>query len=675
VLNGADHHARQARLPEALDAMARAARPDRVRASTLGEFATAFVEQATSHPSLPQIDGELRFSPGYTWTVPGTWSSRTYQKRRNAHVERLLTREAEPWSALATARGARHRGPLVRSAWRTLLECHPHDTLCGCCSDDVARAADARFEFARGEARGVIADALCDLVRHDATAARVRPDAWRPQVLVRNAAARARTGVAWIEIARFLASEPVGPGSAGHVVSEAPLDPPVLDGGRVPLQIVGQRVVSRRVESPRHYPRNDRVELTRCLAWVDDVPGYGIVGLPIGGESTREPAASPLPVPPVRATTDSLDNGRVRITCDARGIIVMESMVHELRWNGLIRFEDVGDAGDLYTHSPIGDPITDSRFLRSRLRHGGPLRGELTVKFAVDVPVSSSRTGRSRPLVRHHIAVTLALDAGAAFLRVAVRGVNRSRDHRLRIVFETEVRDGPTIADAMFGPVRRAPHTQPDDTRAMELIPATAPLGRWVTRRGVDRGMTIISDGLAEYEAMADGGVAVTLVRCVGALSRNDLPERPGHAGWPVPTPGAQLLGSYRAQFALLPHGRSSDDGTAEVERVADDALLPLAGTTLRSALQAIEPVMGLSLEGEGLRYLACKESEDGVWTVLRCVNVTSRPVTGSWRCGWPISEARRARLDEQPGDPLPVRDGVVAVMLGPNEVGTVLVR
>jgi alpha-mannosidase len=675
VLNGADHHARQAGLAGAIDALARAAHPDRVRASTLGEFAAAFAERAGSVPNLPEIEGELRFSPGYTWTVPGTWSSRTYQKRRNAQVERFLTREAEPWAAIATARGARPRGALVRSAWRTLLECHPHDTLCGCSTDDVARAADARFEFARAEARGVVADSVRDLVRHDAAAARVRPDAWRPQVLVRNAAARVRSGVAWIEIERFLAGEPVGPGSAGKVVAERALHPPVLDGGRVPLQVMARRVVSRRVESPRHYPRNDRVEVARCLAWVDQVPGYGIVGLAIGEEGTREAPDAALPVPPVRATESSLDNGRVRITCDARGTIAMESMTHELTWSGLIRFEDVGDAGDLYTHSSIGEPITGARFLGARIRHAGPLRGELETRFVMDLPASSSRMGRSRKLVRHHVDVTLGLDADANFLRVGVRGVNRSSDHRLRIVFETGVTEGTTLADAMFGPVARDQRAQPNDTLGMELIPPTAPLARWVSRRGGRRGMTIISDGLGECEAMADGGVAITLVRSVGALSRNDLPERPGHAGWPVPTPGAQLLGPYRAAFALLPHGLASEDAASEIERAADDALLQLVGTTLRSALHPIEPVAGLALEGDGLRLLACKESEDGAWTVLRCVNVTARPVTGSWQCGWPVHEARRARLDEHPGEPLAIRDSSISVTLGPSEVATVLVR
>src|SRR5690606_10485667 len=90
---------------------------------------------------------------------------------------------------------------------------------------------------------------------------------------------------------------------------------------------------------------------------------------------------------------------------------------------------------------------------------------------------------------------------------------------------------------------------------AAELPPPTAPLHRYVSRHAPAGGATLYSDGLAEYEAGGDGSIAVTLVRAVGQLSRADLAERPGHAGWPAPTPDAQSLGGFCALFGLLLHG------------------------------------------------------------------------------------------------------------------------
>jgi alpha-mannosidase len=187
--------------------------------------------------------------------------------------------------------------------------------------------------------------------------------------------------------------------------------------------------------------------------------------------------------------------------------------------------------------------------------------------------------------------------------------------------------------------------------------------------------VTIVSDGLAEYDARPNGDIAITLLRAVGALSRNDLPERPGHAGWPSPTPAAQCLGTFTARFAIYPHGPRSDQVLESIEHVADDGLLPLQGTTLRSAIVPPQSVMGLHLEGAGLRFLACKPDDSGTGTVLRCVNVTRQPTTATWHCGWPIREAHRARLDETRLEPLAVRNNSVTIPLEPFQVRTIIVR
>ena len=672
VLNGADHHARQSDFHEAVEALAEVARPDQVCASGLREFAAAFVERASAITDLPEITGELRFSPGYTWTVPGTWSARSYQKRRNAGVERLLTREAEPWSAIARARGNRARGPLLRAAWRSLLECHPHDTLCGCSSDEVAIAADQRYAFAETEARGLLGDALVDLAGHDADRAHEAPHLWRPLLLVRNPAPRARGGIAEVEIARLVAREPVGPGSAGIAVTDRELPPPAIDDGRVPLQVLSQTVRSARIDAARHYPHNYRIEVAHCVAWVENVPGYGLVPLPIG---TSESRLTTSPRSRVQASDEWLDNGLIRVAIGHAGDVQLESLTHGTKWERCIGFEDVGDAGDLYTHSPVGDVIEEWRVTGTRVTHTGPLRGELRALFALHLPAASTRSERSRRLVKQEVEIALTLDAGSPFARVTVRGVNRVRDHRLRIRFGTGVPSGRTIADAMFAPVIRDPFQQPNGTETMERIVPTAPLARWVVRLDDARGMTVISDGLAEYEAMTNGEIAVTLLRAVGALSRNDLPERPGHAGWPTPTPGAQTPGPYRARFALLPHGPRHEGILDDIERAADDALLPLRGTTLASAIHHPQTISGLALDGAGLRFLACKESDDGLWTVLRCANMTERATSGSWWCGWEVHEARLSRLDERPGEPVTVRDGRIAIALGAYEIRTILVR
>ena len=674
VQNGADHHARQTHQRDAIDALAAAASPAVVERATLRHVAGELVRRA-SHLPLPTVHGELRDSYGYTWTLQGTFGTRARQKRRNAHAERLLTRDAEPWAALAARAGRPSRRVLTDAAWRSVLLSHPHDTLCGCSIDAVARAMDARLDDALGQATGIRDDAVLDLVGHDAIEARTRREEWRSLMLVRNRAARPRGGIAELEIESFLADVSVGPGSSPpervrHVVA------PRLLHGDVPVQLLTTRRANRRTESPRHYPDNDLVEIRRVVAWLPPVAGYSVTPLPLDEGKARAPLAEPS----VAATSESLDNGLLRVQLEIDGTISVCASDGSWSIPKGIAIEDVGDRGDLYTASLYGPVRTEERFLRARLVHPGPLRGEIETRWRIVVPsavdrrlAGARRDGTGAGFV--DVRVRLRLDAGSPFLGVTVEGVNGAAGHRLRIRLRTGLANARVWADAAFGPVERAPLDVPDAERCIEQPPATAPLHRYVSLFTATRGATIYSDGLAEYEAEANGDVAVTLVRAVGDLSRNDLPERPGHAGWPVPTPEAQMLGPFGAELAFLPHAARSPETIDLIERIADDVLLPLVGTTLRSATGDYPASGALELEGDGLAFSTAKESEDGDWLVLRCMNLTDVATRATWRLPFTPRQANLARLDETPLGAVPVTEGAVSFAAGPRAVVTILVR
>jgi alpha-mannosidase len=169
--------------------------------------------------------------------------------------------------------------------------------------------------------------------------------------------------------------------------------------------------------------------------------------------------------------------------------------------------------------------------------------------------------------------------------------------------------------------------------------------------------------------------VFVTMLRSVGELSREDLPERMGNAGWPTATPEAQCIGPFAAELALLLHGPRTAPVVDEIERAADDILVPLTGSTLRSALRVPPPVFGVELRGEGLACSAVKESEDGQWLVLRCVNLLDAELPGSWRLGAKVAEAHLARLDETPMAPLSSDGDTIAFRAPSRGVVTVLAR
>ena len=651
--NGADHHARQSQRAEAVRALATVATRAEICLTSLGAFGSDLIA-AAYHSRVPEVTGELRDSYGYTWTLQGTFATRSSLKRRAARAERMLLRDTEPWVALANHLHGTNRSALMRAAWKTLLQCQPHDTLCGCSVDAVARAMASRLEEVEVQARGLRTDALHDLIGHDAAAARSTPQDWRSALVIRNSAPRARGGVAIVSVRIAREHVRVGPGSGIPLARDTGREPWTLESGPAvqPLSIVRKH---DRIESPEHYPWDDLVDDSCAAIWLQPVAAYGTHSLPL----SRAMFAELQPPPdPVRAGDGWMENGTLRVEVSARGEVKLSTRDGAREVNDLLSLVSITDRGDLYTHSPRGLPRFAS-FSSAETHDRGPMRASVSLRFAL---------GPTYP-----ITVVLILDAGAAFLRIEVVARNVRKDHRLRLRVATGVATPAVFADAAFGPVRREPIAAPSDTH--EMAPSTAPLARYVTVANSDCGASIYSDGLGEYESFADGSVALTLLRAVGELSRNDLRERPGHAGWPARTPGAQELGRFAGGFAIFLHGARDDRTIDAIERTAGDVLHPLVGHTERGLVRVPHATSGVALRGAGLALSAIKTSEDGAWMVLRCVNLTEQEVTGEWVLGAGIREARTARLDETPGEEVPVRDRVVPILAGPRAIVTILVR
>ena len=659
IQNGADHHARQSGLRDALAALAErvTASGDKLVVSSMRGFTEALVSRAASQ-TLRSISGELRDSYGYTWTLQGTFGTRAAQKRANAIAERTL-RRAEAWCAVARLAGRKSRVDHLRAAWKTLLEAHPHDTLCGTSTDEVATAMDLRVASARRQGVALVKQGIEALIGHDAATVRDSGGETSDVILVANGVPYPRSGVVIVEEIEKLADESVGPGSGGSprlsTFSHASDAWKATPGS----QLMASRVGRSRIESARHYPDNDIVRSRLVARFVCPQPGM----------SVRTPEIdSAGPSAPVTASKTGLSNGLVDVVINKRGAITVESGGGTL--DDLLVLEDRSDRGDLYTPS-IGRVIAWPKLIETDLVHAGPLIGEIAQRWSL-VPERKALGAQST------VDVAMRLTADSSLLELRVRGVNRAKNHRLRLGIATGVSGATVLADAAFGPVERKPPTIPEEDRRMEMPVPTAPLHRYVSLFSKTGGVTLHSDGLAEYEADADGIVWVTLTRSVGQLSRNDLPERPGHAGWPEPTPKAQSLGPFAARLAIQVHGALSPAISHTIDRESDRFLNPMRGFTLRSAIYNAAIAGGIELTGTALSPSAIKESEDGRTIMLRCVNLSDKEQAGSWALSVPTEAAHLARLDETTIHRLDPReeDGktIIDFSAGPRAVVTIAV-
>lgn len=673
--NGADHHARQPQRAHAISTLARAAKPTAVVCDSLAGFAARLVRAAVDRP-LTSVRGELRDSSGWTWALQGTFSTRAHQKRMNACVERVLLREAEPWSALAWFVTGRETHAL-RSAWKTLLATHPHDTLCGCSVDAVATAADERWADALTQAHGIRDDAVHVLVGHDVPGDRERKAAWWNTLVLRNPTARARGGVVTIRVTDAITADPVGPGSGAHRTTiESPTDPAV----NASLQTVASSREFDRVESPLHYPENAVVAVRDALAWIEPMPGYGVRSVAATGLSFIGRSAPELQR--VQGDDLALSGAHWLVEHVETGVVATHASGLTLRPVGWL--ESVSDAGDTYTPSLRGTP-TVAQWSAPVATELGPLRAAWSVNARLQRPrdaVASATEIATGALVNSEMVsvaatASISLTAGADRIDISIGGQNPAGDHRLRWMMKLP--DGITadrvLADAAFGAVERDVDVRDANAWPAERRLDTAPLHRWLWFSGEAYSFGIISDGLAEYELLPDGCLAITLLRAVGELSRRDLPERPGHAGWPAATPLAQSRGPFAARFALVALPADRDAAIAQLEQTSDDVLTPIVGESWRGVASPLGDFDGVTLDGDGLSFSAAKRSEDGQWLVLRCVNQRTTSVHGSWCLPRAIVEARLSRLDETDAGALATSGARVSFEAAPHAIVTILVR
>jgi alpha-mannosidase len=153
LADGSDHLPIEPELPEILSGLERTFQtPFRIG---------RYDQHAPAAEGLPVHEGELVGSRLQN-VLRGVNSARIYLKQANEHAERRLL-SIETAAALRTLReDASYPASDLRLAWRDLLRNHPHDSICGCSSDEVHRDMLVRYEqlhrtlnFVQPEAVGV----------------------------------------------------------------------------------------------------------------------------------------------------------------------------------------------------------------------------------------------------------------------------------------------------------------------------------------------------------------------------------------------------------------------------------------------------------------------------------------------------------------------------------------
>ena len=687
LMAGGDHAEPHPALP---DVVARMADEPGVRArlSTLPAYVDAVraaLKARGAGASLETVSGELRGGEDYALLLPGLLSTRLRLKVAHARAEAELEGWAEPASALAWLTGRPYPSGLLGHAWRALVQCETRHVLGGACADAVAAEGALRLARVSQAASGLAERALCALVEQVEA-----PGAGAVRLVAVNTAAEAFTGV--VEAVLEL---PFESAEDGRRVERELLDRPMPfvtratgvvaladdEGRAVPFQVLAADEALAHLSSRFEPPWPVRVRRIRLAIWAADVPGAGYTSFEA---ALAEETAAPPPTPPSAVTSGErwIENALLRVEAADDGTVLVRDKRTGVIYRRCGEVEDTGDVGDAFAHEAPASDVrvtgAQARPVTVRLAAAGPLRATLAIEMTLPVPAEAAggRRARAEQVVTLPVSARVSLDAGSPHLCWELTVDNRARDHRLRVLFPTgSAAIAHVRADGAFAVVERPPRRPAVALPRLEAPAHVAPMSSLVDAGDAAGGATVYTDGLGEYEALTgEGGrLAVTLLRCVGVLSRGDLPGRPaGHVAPEIPIPDAQCQGAHAFRFAFEP--RAAPPPPAALLRAARAWRQPprvvagLGGGRWpgRVSLVTVES------EAPGAVLSALKKTDEREGLVLRLFNPGAAPVEVRIRS--PLAIARGFLLDllERTQQEIAVFGGQVTVTLPPGRIQTV---
>ncbi|MBD2870889.1 alpha-mannosidase [Paenibacillus arenilitoris] len=684
-MNGCDHQPTQLDLPEAL-ATARELYPDTEFVHSNFIDYLAELEKAMDH-ELSTVKGELRSQRTDGWgTLVNTASARVYLKQMNQQGQVMLEKVAEPLAAFAHLLGQDYPHDLFTYAWKTLMQNHPHDSICGCSVDEVHREMVARFDKSRHVAESIVDDSKTAIAEAVDTSAFAGLGDDPLPLLAINTSGWERTGVLTVELdaRRLYFRDGYKLEQAAQLVKETDLSDRVLvdaEGRAVPYTMedlglqFGYDLPNDKFRQPYMCRK---VKLTFEAA---NVPALGLKAYAWVRNEEKAATASTARSS-LLAGERAMENERLKVEIAEDGSFALTDKASGRVYRDLGIYEDTGDIGNEYMYKqPDGEAALTTKGVKASVRvlEDTPYRASFEIVHEWAVPASASdkldeeqreliyfpqrKSQRVSETVPMTIRTVVALNRGGKGVELTASFDNRAKDHRLRALFPTDLAASTHRVDSMFEIAERPNEPAPEWTN-----PSNAQHQQtFVEVSEESAGLVVANFGLNEYEVLQDGRntIAVTLLRAVGEL---------GDWGY-FPTPEAQCLGESTVRLEVIPHsGNGIDSGAyAEAYQFQVPWLSAQTGVHEGKLPAAYSPV---SWEGRGLAFSSMKLNRESSDVMLRWYNMGADAAALKLGAAFPAERVYASDILELPGaDKGLDAEGTLSADVKPYEIVTLGIR
>ncbi|HGP3995881.1 TPA: alpha-mannosidase [Enterococcus faecium] len=508
---------------------------------------------------LGSVEGELTSQETDGWyTLANTASARVYLKQWNTKVQRQLENITEPLATMAYEVSGNYPHDQLDYAWKTLMQNHPHDSICGCSVDSVHREMIPRFEKADEVGKYLAQDSLEQLTAAIDTTG--FPKDSFPFVIV-NTAGMDKTGEAEITIElerkRFAEGIPEQLYQELENLPKRKYHVETKSGATIPA-ILSEETVQFGYDLPKDRFRVPYVaRMIKVTLPLENMPAFSWETFAlVEGEAKAEEKETMI-----HQSGRIIENGPLHLTIEKNGTITMEDRKNKRKLNNLHIFEDIGDIGNEYIFKqPFCDqPILSSNKENSEVKVlvDTPEIAKISILQEMEIPVSAderlekeqqmvvefryrkAERSKEKRILQIKTIMTIRKDSKKIDFETTLD--NQMKDHRLRVLFPTKLHVEHHEADSIFEVVKRPNHV----SKSWENPTNPQHQQAFVNIHDEEYGVTVGNFGLNEYEVTEDGQIAVTLLRSVGEL---------GDWGY-FPTPEAQCLGEHRFNYSIELHG------------------------------------------------------------------------------------------------------------------------
>jgi len=629
----------------------------RIELSDLERFMKVLKENLPN--DTPNYEGEFR-SPKYAPLLTGVYSSRIYIKSKNLYVSNFLERTVEPILSINYLSGNEYPEKLLRETWKTLLLCHPHDSISGCGSDSTHKDVEVRLRWVEERSGEFLREAVKDIFRSKIM---YRKDIEANSVVIFNPNPFYFSGIAEVS---FKVRKPL---KDLTLVSR--------DGREIPARILS-------MEKIQDYVENEEIEfvdffLIKAALDAEDIPPLGFKVFEIEDKSIW------------RESDVKTDIGYPGISNDNVEVYMREDnviIIRDLKTNFIVEtgiFKDDGDAGDEYTFSPSEDRETVIGPLiaeQTKIEDRRPFFARLNVSGYIILPESLSKEKRVRSVKRkkQYVEMSFTVYKNSEFVDMKISFENIIKDHRLRVLFKSRAIPDEIEAGEPFGMIKRRYKSLSVEDQEKQIQQGGYresevnfyPFQKLLIIDDGENGYAISTLDLTEYEYSVVGNYSIlelTLVRAIGVLGRNILTVRDKYSLPAFSTPDAQCLKNMEADIRIIPDRRREN-----ILKYSEAFLNPLyIREILNPSSNSPKEFSLLQWNEPGIILSSVKRAEKGDGVMIRFFSTLDEDTDISLKLNPIFKRASIATLAEKPLEDILIQGDRLKITIPEHKVMTLI--